>query len=414
MISRRNYPLLLVGQFLGAFGDNFLLAAILAPLTFALRDGHLDANYVSAQNAVFSAVFFVPFILLAPLAGWVNDRMPKTTWLSGGNLVKFAGAAIGCFGVWLHAGDFDGGRGWQLVGYTIVGIGACLYSPAKYGILPEVVPQERLLKANGMIEMLTLVSVVGGLAIGAIVYDRTRSMLVCYAASLFLYAAALVFNAFMERTPCDPKAIFSRSLVEFFATLRALFSIPRTARILVGCGAFWFVGAALRNNIQGWGLMVFQQAGRTNTSNEQLAILKVGLVTGIVAGSVLAGRLHRLGDLSWSRFYGMMMAVFILILGLMGGIAGVLAALVVLVLAGLFSGLLIVPLNASLQNETDQRKLGKTVAIQNFTDYLAMLVGAGFLGVLAHFGVDPMQTFVWLAAVMVLLSLALRLAARKS
>src|SRR5436309_16136805 len=93
--SRRNYHLLLVGQFLGAFGDNFVLAALLGPLTFQLLAGTITEQQVSAQNALFSAVFFVPFILLAPLAGFLNDRMPKSSWLLGGNLLKMAGALIG-------------------------------------------------------------------------------------------------------------------------------------------------------------------------------------------------------------------------------------------------------------------------------------------------------------------------------
>ena len=125
MKSNRNYPLLLSGQFLGAFGDNFLLAAILGPLTFQLLSGQINEQQVNTQNALFSAVFFIPFILLAPLAGFLNDRLPKTTGLLLGNALKLLGATIGLAGVWLHAGDFHGSHVWQVVGYAIVGLGAC-------------------------------------------------------------------------------------------------------------------------------------------------------------------------------------------------------------------------------------------------------------------------------------------------
>src|SRR5262249_34284540 len=152
---------------------------------------------------------------LAPLAGFLNDRMPKTTWLSGGNALKLFGTALGLVGVWLHAGDFHASRTWQVVAYAIVGIGACVYSPAKYGILPEILPAERLVKANGTVEMLTLVAILGGLCSGAVLYDHVRSLPVCYAVCGALYLAAFVLNALMDRTPHNAAASFRHNIGEF-------------------------------------------------------------------------------------------------------------------------------------------------------------------------------------------------------
>lgn len=411
MNSPRNYHRLLAGQFLGAFGDNFVLAAALGPLTFSLASGTITEREVNAQNALFSAVFFIPFIVLAPLAGWLNDRMPKTSWLFGGNVVKLLGALLALAGVWLHAGDFHASRTWQVIGYAIIGLGACVYSPAKYGILPEILPAERLVKANGMVEMLTLIAIVGGLGGGAALYDATRSLPACYIASAVLYVAALVCNSRMERTPHNATASLRHSAGEFATSLRRLLTHARLGRVLFGCALFWFAGATLRSNLQGWGLQVFHEAGRHDVTNTQLALLKLGLVLGIVAGSVLAGRLHRLGDLSWARRYGWLMAAAVLALGLLGGHAGLAVVIAALVAAGIFAGLLIVPLNAALQHESDPGKLGKTIAIQNFTDYLAMLVGAGFLGALTAAGLSPTQVFIALPIVLALASIALRLRA---
>jgi LPLT family lysophospholipid transporter-like MFS transporter len=410
----RNYPLLLAGQFLGAFGDNFLLAAILGPLTYQLTAGTITEQQVNAQNALFSAVFFVPFIALAPLAGYLNDRMPKTTWLRRGNALKLLGTLVGLTGVWLHAGEFHSSRGWQVLGYAIVGIGACVYSPAKYGILPEILPAERLVKANGSVEMLTLIAILGGLGGGAWLYDHGRSLPLCYAACLGLYLLAFGFNALMDRTPHNAAVTFRHSFGEFGTSLRSLLTHARLGRVLLGCGLFWFAGATLRSNLQGWGLQVFQQAGVTEVSNQKLALLKVGLILGIVAGSVLAGQLHKIGDLSWSRRYGFLMALGILLLGLLGGKFGLAVVVTALVAVGIFAGLLIVPLNATLQNESDHTKLGKAIAIQNFIDYLAMLVGAGFLGVLSSCGFSPLQVFLALPVALAFISLALRMPARNS
>ena len=409
MKTYRNYYLLLVGQFLGAFGDNFLLKAILGPLTYQQTSGHVTEQYVNDQNSLFGLVFFVPFIVLAPVAGFLNDRMPKTSWLLGGNLLKLFGTALGLFGVWLHHAQFDPSRIWQLVGYCIVGIGACAYSPAKYGVLPEILPAERLVKANGTVEMLTLVAIVLGIVGGAKFYDYFLSVPLCYLVCLGFYGAALAFNAAMSRTPCDPTTSARHSLSEFGGSLRTLVCHPRLSRVLLGCGLFWFVGATLRTNIQAWGLEVFQEAGIGNITNEKLAYLLIGLVLGIVSGSVLAGQLHKVGDLSWTRRYGLFMAVGILLLGFLGGRWGLALVVAVLVVTGFFAGLLIVPLNAALQAESDQTKLGKTVSVQNFFDYSGMAVGAGFLWLMTKLSLSPEQVFVVLAVVIAAIAVALGL-----
>lgn len=407
--TSRNYPLLLVSQFLGAFGDNFLLAAILAPLTFAQTSGAITVGRVNELNALFTLVFFMPFIVLAPVAGYLNDRHPKTTWLAGGNLIKLLGTLVGLMGVLRHGVLGGGDLPWQVAGYAVVGLGACFYSPAKYGILPEIVARERLVKANGTVEMLTLVAIVGGLGVGAIVYDRTRSLPLCYAVAAGWYLLALACNAGMTRTPCNAEARFRASFGEFAADLVRFLRHPRLMRILLGCGVFWFAGSALRNNLQAWGLVVFDEAGvpKDRINNEVLVLLKVGMVLGIVIGSVLAGLWHRVSELHWSRRYAFLMAASVALLGMLGGRFGLAVVVVALVAAGGFAGLLIVPLNAALQSETDPKRLGKTIAIQNFVDYVAMAAGAGFLAVLTHAGLGPRTVFLGLAAAIVVLAVAL-------
>lgn len=408
MNTSRNYPLLLAGQFLGAFGDNFLLAAILGPLTFQHLSGAITGQQVNLQNALFSGVFFVPFILLAPLAGYFNDRRPKTSGLLWGNLLKLAGTTIGAFGVWRHAGDFQASHVWQIAGYALVGIGACMYSPAKYGILPEIVPSSRLVKANGIVEMLTLVAILGGLWAGAALFDATRALTACYAAAIVLYLGALALNALMQRTPQNTDARLQRSFIEFGQSLLHLIRQPRLGRVLLGCGLFWFAGAVLRGNLQAWGLGTLLDSGVAEITNQKLALLKVGLIAGIVAGSLLAGQLHRVGDLRRVPHYAWLMAASVLALGLAGGSLGLAIAVILLFCAGGFAGLLLIPLNAALQHEGDRTQLGKTIAIQNFIDYLAMLIGAGFLQLLSGLALTPGQIFAALSVTLGLFAGALR------
>lgn len=410
--SPRNYPLLLVGQFLGAFGDNFLLKAILGPLTYALAEGRITEAHVNGENALFNLVFSLPFILLAPFAGFLNDRMPKSTWLVGGNVLKIAGAGVGLLGVTQAAGA--SGHLVQVLGYAVVGVGACVYSPAKYGILPEIVPTERLVKANGTVEMLTLVAIVSGLGLGGILYDRTLSLPACYGAGIALYVAALLCNGAMTRTPHNPGASLARSLPEFGRNFSLLFGNRRLARILVGSSLFWFAGSTLKSALQGWGLQAYTEAGVTHITNFKLVLLVLGMVAGIVLGAYLAGRLHRTGDLSWSRRYAFMMALGLGCLGLLGGKLGLAAPVAVLVATGAASGLLIVPLNAALQSESDPARLGKTVSVQNFTDYIGIALGAAYLSLLTRFSLSPNQDLVVLGVTVAVITAALGFPGRRS
>ena len=414
MKNGRNYPLLLAGQFLGAFGDNFLLAGILAPLTLLKNAGTITEQQVNGTNTTFSIVFFVPFILFAPLAGFLNDRMPKTSWLLGGNLVKILGTLIGFAGILAYSSNHDATMLWQVFGYTVVGIGACLYSPAKYGVLPEIVPAEKLVKANGMVEMLTLVAILGGLGGGAWLYDETQSLTFCYGGSLALYTLATIFNGAMSRTDCNAAARLGDSVQVFFRHLGCLMTHRRIGRILLGCALFWLAGAFLRTNLHAWGISIFEGAGLgpEEITNKRLALLKVGLVLGIVTGSVLAGRLHRVGDLSKQWRYALGLAGGVLLLGALSGSAGFTIIVPALVLAGVMAGLLIVPLNAALQNETDHGALGKTIAVQNVVDYGGMLVGAGLLGVMTKFNWTAHQSFLGLAVVIVVLTMGMKFSSR--
>ena len=414
MKSPRNYHLLLAGQFLGAFGDNFLLAGILAPLTFLKNAGTITVQDVNSTNTQFNMVFFVPFILLAPLAGFLNDRMPKTSWLLGGNLIKLLGALIGFAGILLHSASHDSAMIWQIVGYAIVGIGACVYSPAKYGVLPEVVETEKLVKANGTVEMLTLVGSIGGFALGGVLYDQTRALTTCYVAAIIVYALAALANGMMQKTPGNPSAQLGRSLQEFFGHAKSLLTHQRIGRILLGSMLFWLAAAFLRTNLQAWGMAVFAASGipPEAITNTKLALFKASPIIAIAVGSVLAGRIHALGDLSKQWLYAMGLAAGVALMGALSGNQGLPVVMLALTLAGVMAGMLIVPLNASLQHETSEAALGKTIAVQNVIDNAGMIVGAGLLGVMTKLNFSPHQAFLGLAGVVVILTLGMKLSTK--
>jgi LPLT family lysophospholipid transporter-like MFS transporter len=416
MKSSRNYPLLLTGQFLGAFGDNAILAVIVGQLTYLQKAGEISAEQLRTSNTIYTSLLFVPYVLLAPLAGYLNDRYAKTSWLVGGNALKLLGTLLCAFSLW-------GGAWWQGLGYLMVGVGACFYGPAKYGILPEILPRERLVKANGMVELLTLVAILGGAIVGSVMADVFKDrVLVSYAVVGGIFGAALLFNFFMTPTPHKPDIKLADSVGEFTGHLGNLFRSPRLFRILLGTALFWVCGAAMKINFQPWGLEVLQLP-----DNTQIALLGLWLSVGVMIGSIVAGQIHAVGDLRRTQLYGFFLAGTLALLYSvnavpfwretvvhLGPLVLVLPVVVLLVVAGFAAGLFLIPLNAALQSECDPTKLGKTIAVQNLFDNLGMLLAGAYVFIGVKAGLSSSGVFLGLAVGVAALVAGLKFSGKKT
>lgn len=399
MYSRRNYPLLLISQFFGAFGDNAVLAVIVGQLTYLQQSHAISESELRTASTIYTLLLFVPYVLLAPIAGFLNDRYSKSTWLASGNALKLLGAII-C------ATTVGYGAFWQGLGYFVVGIGACFYGPAKYGSLPEILPREKLVRANGTVELLTLIAILTGQVGGAMLSDAFHDHpFTAHAIVVAIYAAGTVCNLAMTRTPNDPSVEFGPSFRAFGHHVAELFRAPRLGRILIGSALFWVCGATMKTNFQPWGLTVLHL-----TNNTEIALLGLWLSVGVMLGSVLAGRLHRVGDLRATRTYGAALAVLLVVMYAVAPSRFWLEPLVhlkslavpvpvagVLVLAGLAAGLFLIPLNAALQSESDPGKLGKTIAVQNLCDNIGMLTAAGYVLIATKIGMSASAVFLGLA-----------------
>ncbi len=415
MPAARNYPLLLISQFLSAFGDNAILAVIVGQLTILMHKGELTEEALTSKSSFYSGLFFAAYILLAPVAGYFNDRHAKTTGLRTGNLLKLTGTLICMISVW-------GGYAWQAPGYFIVGIGGCLYGPAKYGILPELLPTRQLVKANGMVELLTLLAILTGAIAGSVIVDRLP-VLPCYLILAGIYLGSTALNLLMTRTEAHPEVQFKSSLGAFTSHLRDLLHQPRLFRVLCGTTLFWVCGAAMKINFQPWGLHVLKL-----DNNTQIALLGLWLSVGVMIGSLLAGRLHLVGDLTWTRRYGFLLAGLIAVIYTVDpqhfgeiaalwrtgawtqfGIYFLPMVIGMLIAVGIAAGLFLIPLNAALQAESDNTKLGKTIAVQNFADNLGMIGAALFIFGASKLHFDSSQIFLGLAIIVAGIVVWLRL-----
>jgi len=148
---KKGFYTIMSAQFFSSLADNALLVAAIE----LLRTSGAPSWHVPALTPMF-ALFYV---ILAPFVGAFADAIPKGTVMFISNAIKVVGCLMMLFG------------GHPLIAYAIVGLGAAAYSPAKYGILTELLPNSQLVKANGWIEGLTILSIILGVVLGGQLLD---------------------------------------------------------------------------------------------------------------------------------------------------------------------------------------------------------------------------------------------------
>ena len=414
--ARRNYPILLTSQFLSALGDNAILAVIVGQLTYLQKAGALTEAQLRTHNTVYTSLLFVPFIVLAPVAGFLNDRYPKTAWLAGGNGLKVIGTLLCTLSIAF-------GPIWQGIGYLMVGVGACVYGPAKYGILPEILPKDRLVRANGMVELLTLVAILGGGIVGSVMADRWKdSVLTSYGVVMGIYLGSLLLNMMMQQTPANPTVHWKTNVSTFWEHAQLIAKAPRLSRMLLGTGLFWVCGAAMKINFQPWGLNVLRLP-----DNTQIALLGLWLSVGVMVGSILAGQWFQIGDLRRTRFFGFSLGATLALLFSVeplefwrhpviqaGPLHLVVPVVGLLIGTGIAAGFFLIPLNAALQSESDPGKLGKTIAVQNLVDNIGMSCASLLCLISVKAGISASGVFLVLAAVTTAIVFFLRIPANPS
>lgn len=374
----RSLVLLMIAQFLTAFADNAILFTVFA---IVLQDAGFPGWYVPALQASF----LLAFVLLAPWAGALSDAQPKPRILVLGNLVKLAGAGLLLAGVE------------PLLAYGLVGAGATLYSPAKYGILPELTDTARLVKANSWIEATTIAAIVLGTVAGGRLADRSVAQALTMV--LTLYALSAGMSLFI-RSPRAPRPHPHQVFAQFVLHSRAFLEGARARFALMGSSLFWGTAAVLRVMIVAWAPLVLG-----TRSSGDIAELTLFLALGVITGSALVPSMIPLEALFRARWASYAMGGLVLAFALVGTLW---PARIMLLAIGIAGGIFIVPLNAALQ-DVGQRSIGSghAVAIQNFAQNVAMLAAVGVYTAAAGAGVTPLPAIAGLGVAVLLFSLLL-------
>jgi MFS family permease len=373
---KKGFYTIMSAQFFSSLADNALFIAAVELLR------PLDAS--GAQRASLVPMFALFYVLLAPFVGAFADSLPKGRVMLISNAIKVVGCLMMLAGV--H----------PLIAFAVVGLGAAAYSPAKYGILTELLPPSQLVKANGWIEGLTIASIILGVLLGGqLVGPQLSPYLMALglptvenpaeaalAALILLYGAAALFNLAIPRTDAllQPLGTPMELVRDFRECNRKLWRDKLGQISLATTTLFWGVSGNLRYIVLAWA------AAALGYSTTQASSLVGVVAIGTAVGALVASWTMQLDKAVKVIPLGIGMGLLILLLNV---IDNVYLAAPFLVLLGALGGFLVVPMNALLQHRGHNLMgAGRSIAVQNFNEQ-ACILGLGFLyAALTGFGLS--------------------------
>jgi len=364
---KRGFYIILAAQFFSALADNALLFAAIA----LLKQVHAP----SWQTPVLQQAFIVSFILLAPFVGAFADSLPKGRVMFISNAIKMMGCLAMLAGVN------------PLVAYALAGFGAAAYSPAKYGILTEYLPPDRLVWANSWMEGLTVAAIIMGAVVGGLLITPSVSHSIMQSLNVpsfvssaelaifvifFIYLVAAMFNLYIPQVAIEHKPL-SRNpifLIKDFAhCFRLLWKDPLGQVSLAVTTLFWGAGATLRLLVLAWAAVALHY------SIGEAAKLTAWVAVGIAMGSVLAARFVKLEHAVNVIPVGIGMGVAVLAMTL---VHSPLLAILLLICIGVMAGYFVVPMNALLQHRGHLLMgAGRSIAVQNFNENISIFLMLG-------------------------------------
>jgi len=367
---KRGFYVIMAAQFFSSLADNAIFIAAIA----LLRSGGAP----DWQTAALVPIFAFFYVVLAPVVGAFADAQPKGRVMFYSNAVKAVGCALMLFGS--H----------PLMSYAIVGLGAAAYSPAKYGILTELLPPSQLVKANGWIEGLTIASIIMGVLLGGQLVnpafanhllnldfplidtgvDTPAEAAISVIMGIYVLAAAINMGIPRTGVPLRPLPRNLLSLLPDFWRCNSRLWHDRLGQIsLATTTLFWGVSGNLRYLVLAWA------AAAMGYSVSQASKLVGVVAIGTAAGAVWASARVRLDKATSVMPLGMLMGLLVAVLIFVDHLW---VAVPMLILLGGLGGYLVVPMNALLQHRGHNLMgAGRSIAVQNFNEQ-ACILGLGF------------------------------------
>jgi MFS family permease len=380
------FYIIMAAQFFSSLADNALLVAAIALL--------MQMHSPEWMTPLLKFFFTISYVLFAAFVGAFADSMRKGRVMFITNTVKIIGCALMFFHeLWTIPGAPPFLT--VLLAYTVVGVGAAAYSPAKYGILTEYLPHQKLVVANGWIEGLTVGSIILGTLVGGALISKAVSIELlsfdfpvidtgidtpaeaAIAIIMLFYGIAAVFNLYIPDTGVDhrPPSKNPWYLVKEFAHCVKLLWTDKLGQIsLATTTLFWGAGATLQFIVLKWAEVAL------GYSLSQATILQGISAVGIAAGAIIAARTVPLNRAVNVVPVGIAMGLIVIAMNFATSLA---VAIPLLLLIGGLAGYFVVPMNALLQHRGHiLMGAGHSIAVQNFNENLSILAMLGLYALL--------------------------------
>lgn len=377
----------LLVQCQNAFNDNFL-KILLISLAGVVAKGTLLGD--QAQY-LMSALIPIPFVLFAPVAGFLSDRFPKSVvifWCVVGQL--------GIFGVVLLS--FYLHNPWLgIFAFFLLAAQSTAFSPAKQGILKELVGSKNLGMVNGLMQMLVMIGILGGIFLGGTWFgaimkktdgaDPWRAAMIPTLVIAGIALIPLIVKVSIQRTPVYSHAKFTGDIwLRHFRHLRELLAEGQLRRTVLGISYYWLLASFLGALMVSFGKERFPDT-ETGQAATMTSMIGAMMGVGIMMGSVLTSVLSRKGiNLNLVPVGGVGIAVSLTICGFV--LPGSTAFYVGMVLLGVFSALFIVPLTSLLQDLVEEERRGRMISASVLLTSLAGVVALAFGSFLTYLKVS--------------------------
>ena len=395
-----NFYRLIAAQFFSSLADNALLIVAIALLEYQGMPGW--------WAPLLKFFFTVSYVVLAPWIGPLADGMPKSRLMAWMNLSKIIGLVALMWG--FH----------PLAAFVVIGFGAAGYAPAKYGLITELVPAEKLVLANSWLE----VSVVCSVLIGAILGGVLISPFFAPAAETIEHVLRSLDFAWGDPTPLRPALLsvlglyLTASTINLFIEGSGKVYGHQRLHVVVAIRNFWFDNRKLWLDKEGglslaattifWGAGATVQFAVLKWATDKLglplsqaAYLQAAVAVGVVVGAAYAGRRVALSQAKHMLWSGVGLGGLLVLISQVSSVAW---AIPVLLLAGAMGGLLVVPLNALLQHRgCVLLSAGRSIAVQGYNENLSVLLMLGLYAGLLKLNLS-------ISTVMVLYGVAIALA----
>jgi MFS family permease len=378
---KRGFFTIMSAQFFSSLADNALFVAAVQLLR--------GEGAPAWEQAALVPMFALFYVVLAPFVGAFADARPKGQVMLMSNSIKVLGCLMMLFGT--H----------PLMAYAVVGLGAAAYSPAKYGILTELLPASQLVKANGWIEGLTISSIILGVLLGGqLVGPHVSSFLlsfdfplidtgvntppaaaICVLIGVYLLAAWFNTRIPLTEFPLRPMPKNVLSLLPDFWHCNVRLWRDRLGQIsLATTTLFWGVSGNLRYIVLAWAAAALVYS--VTQASALVGVVAIGTAVGAVAASVRM----RLEHATLVMPLGIAMGLLVILLNF---ITNVWVAAPFLVLLGGLGGFLVVPMNALLQHRGHNLMgSGRSIAVQNFNEQACILGLGGFYSLSTGLGLS--------------------------